>query len=60
MIDFAGGGVPIACFCMLSVFAQAELPATARLETNRARLIVLADMGNEPDEAQQIPHLLMR
>jgi len=33
----------------------ADLPATG----HRARLIVMADMGNEPDEEQQMAHLLM-
>ena len=34
---------------------RARLPAASE----RARLIVLADMGNEPDEEQQMLHLLM-
>ena len=28
-------------------------------ESNKARLIILADMGNEPDEEQQMVHMLM-
>ena len=27
--------------------------------TDRPRLVVMADMGNEPDEEQQMAHLLM-
>ena len=37
----------------LTVLARTAAPA------GRARLIVLADMGNEPDEEQQMLHLLM-
>jgi hypothetical protein len=32
---------------------------TASPESNKARLIILADMGNEPDEEQQMVHMLM-
>ena len=33
--------------------------ATARQNEEKARLIILADMGNEPDEEQQMMHMLM-
>ena len=52
-------GVSVACLSTLSLFAQAETRKVAMSETNRARLIVMADMGNEPDEVQQMLHLLM-
>ncbi len=35
------------------------LPIKAGQDGSKSRLIVLADMGNEPDEEQQIAHLLM-
>ncbi|MEO6245980.1 MAG: nucleoside hydrolase-like domain-containing protein [Opitutaceae bacterium] len=41
---------------LLGVARAEAAPAAA---TDRPRLIVLADMGNEPDEEQQILHLLM-
>jgi len=44
--------VAIACFA--SVPASGSVPPTSR-----HRLIVLADMGNEPDEEQQMVHLLL-
>ncbi|NND06406.1 MAG: DUF1593 domain-containing protein [Saprospiraceae bacterium] len=28
-------------------------------QTNQHRLIILADMGNEPDEVQQMVHMMM-
>jgi hypothetical protein len=37
----------------------ARAAATVTPGADRARLIVLADMGNEPDEVQQMLHLLM-
>lgn len=37
----------------LSVFAEESSPL------NKERLIILADMGNEPDEEQQMAHMLM-
>ncbi|MEL7121057.1 MAG: nucleoside hydrolase-like domain-containing protein [Bacteroidota bacterium] len=40
------------CLVSLPIWAQRELP-------NRQRLIILADMGNEPDEEQQMMHMLM-
>lgn len=43
-------------------FDRAKLPpdrARLPVASERARLIVLADMGNEPDEEQQMLHLLM-
>ncbi len=42
----------------LPLRAFADTPAQSPAES-RPRLIVLADMGNEPDEVQQILHLLM-
>lgn len=38
------------------VFGEAE---TERVRSERGRLFILADMGNEPDEEQQIMHMLM-
>ncbi len=43
---------------VLGSFAQAA-DAQQPLKSERARVIVLADMGNEPDEEQQMLHLLM-
>jgi hypothetical protein len=40
-------------------FAAFACAATAVPTSDRSRLIVLADMGNEPDEEQQMIHLLM-
>ena len=37
----------------------ADTGCTYPEDTEKARLIVLADMGNEPDEEQQITHLLV-
>ncbi len=34
-------------------------PAVAEPPSQKARLIILADMGNEPDEEQQMVHMLM-
>lgn len=44
--------------CTLQSFAQ-QSNKTEFIPIERGRLIVLADMGNEPDEEQQIMHLLM-
>jgi len=43
---------------VLTAGAFAVPPATTA-ETPRQRLIVLADMGNEPDEEQQMTHMLI-
>jgi hypothetical protein len=37
------------CFVVIATFAQ----------SNKDRLIILADMGNEPDEVQQMVHMMM-
>lgn len=42
---------------LIAVFSL--LVAVGRAEPHNHRLVVLADMGNEPDEEQQIVHLLM-
>lgn len=42
------------CFCVASVTASSLSPRDLK-----SRLIVMADMGNEPDEEQQMMHLLM-
>ena len=36
-----------------------SLAAQPAVDAPRARLIILADMGNEPDEEQQMAHMLM-
>ena len=41
----------VSVFCLLSFWSGAQ--------PEKARLIILADMGNEPDEEQQIMHMLM-
>lgn len=43
-------------FC--SVLLLATL-ARAAVDSSRQRLVILADMGNEPDEEQQMVHMLM-
>ena len=43
--------------CLVLVhFLVAELPAA---DVIRHRLVILADMGNEPDEEQQMTHMLI-
>ncbi len=34
-------------------------PASNAVDMNKSRLVILADMGNEPDEEQQMVHMLM-
>lgn len=43
----------------LSLFAGSPVSKPAISVADRPRLIVLADMGNEPDEEQQMIHLIM-
>ncbi|MEM9985517.1 MAG: nucleoside hydrolase-like domain-containing protein [Bacteroidota bacterium] len=40
---------------VISIFFPASVP----LKAQKTRLVILADMGNEPDEEQQMMHLLM-
>ena len=40
-------------------FILYAVPDTDRIKSERGRLFILADMGNEPDEEQQIFHMLM-
>lgn len=44
---------------LLSIIHLSAAICPAAPEPERARLIVLADMGNEPDEEQQMMHMLM-
>jgi len=46
-------------FLILTAFIIATSQATSQNKENRQRLIILADMGNEPDEEQQMMHMLM-
>ena len=46
----------VALALVLSVLSLIAQPA---VDSPRARLIILADMGNEPDEEQQMAHMLM-
>ena len=46
-------------FLILTAFVIAISQATSQNRENRQRLIILADMGNEPDEEQQMMHMLM-
>jgi hypothetical protein len=46
----------VALTLVLPVRSLVAQPAT---DSPRARLIILADMGNEPDEEQQMAHLLV-
>lgn len=49
----------IIVFHALSLFAGSPVSGFAAPDADRPRLIVLADMGNEPDEEQQMLHLLI-
>lgn len=48
---------------LVALLALASLPCDSETVTitdsSRHRLIILADMGNEPDEEQQMAHMLM-
>ncbi len=44
---------------LLLVFFCLLLPAQTTCATEKTRLIIMADMGNEPDEEQQMMHMLM-
>ena len=44
-------------FCFLIIIVMVTVSGWS--QTEKSRLIVLADMGNEPDEMQQMVHLLM-
>ena len=44
-------------FCILLMVLMISIPTWS--QTEKSRLIVLADMGNEPDEMQQMMQLLM-
>ena len=46
-------------FLIVCTVLIAPANSKSTVKTDRARLIVLADMGNEPDEEQQMIHLLM-
>ncbi len=46
------------CFLTLALSCQL-VAAICSADEKPARLIVLADIGNEPDEVQQMPHLLV-
>lgn len=43
----------------LSVLIVLILPSVSNAQTENPRVVILADMGNEPDEEQQIVHLLL-
>jgi hypothetical protein len=43
----------------LVLLSAVVLPASAQAGAARHRLIILADMGNEPDEMQQMAHMLV-
>ncbi len=49
--------ITLLALILLTVVCSAQSQLTGK--TEKPRLIVLADMGNEPDEEQQIAHLLM-
>jgi hypothetical protein len=45
---------------MLFLFCGLDcIPASNAADMNQSRLVILADMGNEPDEEQQMVHMLM-
>ena len=44
---------------LFSAMVFLSLLSMAQMKSDRTRLIILADMGNEPDEEQQMMHLLM-
>ena len=49
----------VAALCLSAANSFASPTNAAAPAPQRARLIVLADMGNEPDEEQQMLHMLM-
>lgn len=49
----------LASFLLTSVVFPAAFHLRAADEPERHRLVILADMGNEPDEEQQMAHLLV-
>lgn len=44
---------------LISISGLAATPTMLAAPADRARLIILADMGNEPDEEQQMVHMLV-
>ena len=44
---------------LIVLFSILTLVAAAQVDGTKSRLIILADMGNEPDEEQQMMHMLM-
>ncbi len=49
---------PILIVALALILAAPSLSAQPAGDSPRARLIILADMGNEPDEEQQMAHML--
>ncbi|MEM6632423.1 MAG: nucleoside hydrolase-like domain-containing protein [Bacteroidota bacterium] len=50
---------PFLTIILLLTFLFPRVYAQHTEDLNRSRLIILADMGNEPDEEQQMMHMLM-
>jgi hypothetical protein len=50
---------PAALLAIVSLGLTPDLAIGSTKTNQRTRLIVMADMGNEPDEEQQMTHLLM-
>ena len=46
-------------FILISGFILLSLLLAGQAGTAKSRLIIMADMGNEPDEEQQMIHMLM-
>ena len=56
--------IPIRLPFLLWILALAlplhpDAATTTPIDASRSRLIILADMGNEPDEEQQMAHMLI-
>lgn len=47
------------CILIATSTSQAQMPTNQETPSTKDRVIVLADMGHDPDEEQQITHMLM-
>ena len=57
--DFRRAICCFSCVTLLLFVFSTDCAAQTNVAAMRHRLIVMADMGNEPDEEQQMAHLLM-
>ena len=56
MRNYSGKNLSVS-YCLVALWCLAAYNVSHA--AGRARLIVLADMGNKPDEEQQMTHLLI-